>query len=125
MVVLKFTVEFGAHSGRIDWLMPEACWRRSARRWPATAASTPLRKQEAWAPVLGAALQDDGSSKTRAVLAQAQISLGELVRLSPGDIIPIERRSTSRCWPATFRCIAADSASRKGATHSRSFRRSA
>jgi flagellar motor switch protein FliM len=27
---------------------------------------------------------------TRAILAQAQISLRELVRLAPGDIIPIE-----------------------------------
>ena len=32
----------------------------------------------------------DAELETRAILAQAQISLRELVRLSPGDIIPIE-----------------------------------
>ena len=47
------------------------------------------RKSAAWAPVLGQTLQD-AQVETRAILAQAQISLGELVRLSPGDIIPIE-----------------------------------
>jgi flagellar motor switch protein FliM len=48
-----------------------------------------LRKQDAWAPVLTKALQD-AEVDTRAILAQAQVSLRELVRLSPGDIIPIE-----------------------------------
>jgi flagellar motor switch protein FliM len=38
---------------------------------------------------LTSALQD-AQVDTRAVLAQAQISLRELVKLSPGDIIPIE-----------------------------------
>jgi flagellar motor switch protein FliM len=55
----------------------------------ADGGQTTLRKQEAWAPVLTTALQD-AELDTRAILAQAQISLRELVRLSPGDIIPIE-----------------------------------
>ena len=55
----------------------------------ADGGQTVLRKQEAWAPVLTKALQD-AEVDTRAILAQAQISLRELVRLSPGDIIPIE-----------------------------------
>ena len=50
---------------------------------------TTLRKQEPWAPVLTTALQD-AELDMRAILTQAQISLRELVRLSPGDIIPIE-----------------------------------
>jgi flagellar motor switch protein FliM len=50
---------------------------------------TPLRPQEAWGPALVAALTDL-QFDTRAILGQAQISLRELVRLSPGDIIPIE-----------------------------------
>jgi flagellar motor switch protein FliM len=49
----------------------------------------PERPQAPWAPVLGAILQD-AQLEARAVLAQAQISLGELVRLAPGDIIPID-----------------------------------
>ncbi len=39
--------------------------------------------------MLGAALQE-AEVEIRAVLAQARISLRELVSLAPGDIIPIE-----------------------------------
>ena len=42
-------------------------------------AAAPVRKQEAWAPALTAALQD-AEIDTRAILAQAQISLRELVQ---------------------------------------------
>lgn len=40
-------------------------------------------------PALGVGLQD-AELELRAVLAQAKISLGDLVRLTPGDIISIE-----------------------------------
>ena len=89
LLVVKFTVEFGARSGRIDWLLPEVLLAPVREALAADGGQTSLRKQEAWAPTLTAALQD-AELDTRAVLAQAQISLGELVRLSPGDIIPIE-----------------------------------
>src|SRR6202000_1689160 len=52
-------------------------------------AAAPPRKHEAWGPVLTSALQD-AQLDARAVLAQAPSSLPELVKLSPGDIIPIE-----------------------------------
>jgi flagellar motor switch protein FliM len=52
-------------------------------------SATAVPKQASWTPALGAALQE-AELETRAVLAQAQISLGELVRLTTGDIIPIE-----------------------------------
>lgn len=89
LLVLKFTVEFGARSGRIDWLLPEALLAPVRETLAADGGQTALRKQEAWAPVLTTAMQD-AELDTRAILAQAQISLRELVRLSPGDIIPIE-----------------------------------
>ena len=89
VLVLKFTVEFGARSGRIDWLLPEALLAPVREALAADGGQTTVRKQEAWAPVLTSALQD-AALDTRAILAQAQISLRELVRLSPGDIIPIE-----------------------------------
>jgi flagellar motor switch protein FliM len=89
IVVAKFTVEFGARSGRIDWLLPEALLTPIRETIESDGGKAPARKQEAWAPVLRTALQD-AQLETRAILAQAQISLGELVRLSPGDIIPIE-----------------------------------
>ncbi|HEV7610502.1 MAG TPA: FliM/FliN family flagellar motor switch protein [Steroidobacteraceae bacterium] len=89
LVVVKFMVEFGARSGRIDWLLPEILLAPVRETLAADGGQTTLRKQEAWAPVLTTALQD-AELDTRAILAQAQISLRELVRLSPGDIIPIE-----------------------------------
>jgi flagellar motor switch protein FliM len=89
LLVLKFNVEFGARSGRIDWLLPEPLLAPVREALAADGGQTTLRKQEAWAPVLSKALQD-AELDTRAILAQAQISLRELVRLSPGDIIPIE-----------------------------------
>src|SRR4029077_8297898 len=89
VLVLKFTVEFGARSGRIDWLLPEALLAPVRETLAADGGQTLVRKQEAWAPVLTAALQD-AELDTRAILAQAEISLRDLVRLSPGDIIPIE-----------------------------------
>jgi flagellar motor switch protein FliM len=89
LLVVKFTVEFGARSGRIDWLLPEVLLAPVREALAADGSQTALRKQEAWTPALTAGLQD-AELDTRAVLAQAQISLRELVRLSPGDIIPIE-----------------------------------
>jgi flagellar motor switch protein FliM len=87
--VAKFTVEFAARSGRIDWLLPEALLSPVRGALAGDGAAAPARKQEAWAPVLTNAIKD-AQLDTRAVLAQAKISLRELVSLSPGDIIPIE-----------------------------------
>jgi flagellar motor switch protein FliM len=89
VTVVKFNVEFAARSGRIDWLLPDALLSPVRDALAGDGAAPPARKHEAWAPVLTSALQD-AQLDTRAVLAQAQISLRELVKLSPGDIIPIE-----------------------------------
>jgi flagellar motor switch protein FliM len=91
VIVAKFTVEFAARSGRIDWLLPEALLAplREALSGETGGAAAPSRSQEPWTPSLTSALQD-AQLDTRAVLAEAQISLRELVSLNPGDIIPIE-----------------------------------
>ena len=90
LLVLKFTVEFAARSGTIDWLLPDALIApvRETLSGEGAQASN-ARKQEAWAPVLTSALQE-AQLDTRAVLTEAQISLRELVRLAPGDVIPID-----------------------------------
>jgi flagellar motor switch protein FliM len=89
MVVLKFTIEFAARSGRVDWFLPETLLAPIREALESTGGNSPAQQQESWAPLLGAYLQD-AELETRAILAQAQISLRELVRLTPGDIIPIE-----------------------------------
>jgi flagellar motor switch protein FliM len=89
VVVVRFNVEFAARSGRIDWLFPDALLSPIREALAGDGVAAPVRKQAAWAPVFTSALQE-AQLETRAVLAQAQISLRELVRLSPGDIIPIE-----------------------------------
>ena len=89
VAVARFTVEFAARSGRMDWLMPDALLSPIREALCGEGGSAPVRKQEAWAPVLTSALKD-AQLDTRAVLAQARISLRELVSLSPGDIIPID-----------------------------------
>jgi flagellar motor switch protein FliM len=89
MVVASFGVVFGAHSGRIEWILPESLLAPIREALASDNGKAPERPQAPWAPVLGAILQD-AQLEARAVLAQAQISLGELVRLAPGDIIPID-----------------------------------
>jgi flagellar motor switch protein FliM len=89
VVVVRFNVEFAARSGRIDWLLPDALLAPIRDALAGDGAAVTVRKQEAWAPALTTALRE-AQLDMRAVLAQAQISLRELVRLSPGDIIPIE-----------------------------------
>ena len=89
VVVAKFTVEFAARSGRIEWLFPDALLDPIRDALAGDGGIAPVRRQEPWAPTLTSALQDT-QMNTRAVLAQAQISLRQLVSLSPGDIIPIE-----------------------------------
>jgi len=90
VVVCKFTVEFAARSGTMNWLLPEALLAPIRDTLSGETSGTPTaRKQEPWGPALGAALRE-AQLDTRAVLAEAQISLRELVQLSPGDIIPID-----------------------------------
>jgi flagellar motor switch protein FliM len=89
VIVAKYTVEFAARSGRIDWLLPDALLSPIRELLAGDGGAVPVRKQEAWAPVITQALQE-AQVDMRAVLAQAQISLRELVSLAPGDIIPIE-----------------------------------
>lgn len=89
LIVVRFTVEFGASSGRIDWMLPENMLAPIREALASEGGKPPVRAHEPWAPVLGTALQD-AQLETRAILAQAKISLRDLVRLAPGDVIPID-----------------------------------
>ena len=89
LTVMRFTVEFAAQAGPIDLILPEALLAPIREALASDGGKPPARKQDPWGPALGAGLQD-AELELRAILAQAKISLGDLVRLTPGDIIPIE-----------------------------------
>lgn len=97
VTVMRFTVEFGVESGPIDWLLPDALLAPVREALAADGGKAPARKQDPWAPALGAGLQE-AQFELRATLAQAKISLGELVRLVPGDIIPIDPPQEVTLW---------------------------
>jgi flagellar motor switch protein FliM len=89
VVVVKYTVEFGARSGHINWLLPDSLLAPIREILSGEGGQVTVRTHEAWAPSITVALQD-AQVDTRVILAEAKISLRELVKLSPGDIIPIE-----------------------------------
>jgi flagellar motor switch protein FliM len=89
LTVVRFTAECASIAGRIDWVLPDSLLAPLREALASDGGKAPAAKQESWAPALGAALQET-ELEIRAILAQAEISLGELVRLAPGDIIPIE-----------------------------------
>jgi flagellar motor switch protein FliM len=95
VIACKFTVEFAARSGVMNWLWPdgllapvrEALSNEGGGGGGGGAAAR--KPQQPWGPILGAALRE-AQLDTRAVLAEAKVSLRQLVQLAPGDIIPIE-----------------------------------
>jgi flagellar motor switch protein FliM len=89
VIVCKFTVEFAARSGTMNWLLPEGMLAPVREALSGESSGAPAPKQQPWRPALGATLCE-AQLDTRAVLAEAKISLRELVQLSPGDIIPID-----------------------------------
>ncbi len=89
MGIVRFSCEFGALSGSLEWILSEALLAPIREALASDGGKAPVRTQESWTSALGAALQE-AEVEIRAVLAQARISLRELVSLAPGDIIPIE-----------------------------------
>jgi flagellar motor switch protein FliM len=89
LTVVRFSAEFASIAGRIDWVLPDSVLAPLREALASDGAKGPAAKQEPWAPELCSALQE-AELEIRAILAQAEISLGELVRLTPGDIIPID-----------------------------------
>lgn len=106
LTVMRLTVEFAAQSGTIDWLFPDATLEPIREALAVEAGKPAARKQDPWGPAIGTGLQD-AEIELRAILSQAKISLGELVRLAPGDIIPIEP-------PQEATLLAGDVALRRG-----------
>jgi flagellar motor switch protein FliM len=89
LVAVQFAVEVGTQTGQLAWLLPEKLLAPVREALASISGKVADQRQDSWTPALTATLQT-ASIETRALMAQAQISLGELVRLSVGDIIPID-----------------------------------
>ena len=89
LVVVRFSVQVGTRTGHLSWLLPEAMLEPVRQALASENGRPVTRTTETWAPVIGVTLQD-AEIEARVILAQTRVSLGELVRLNPGDIIPID-----------------------------------
>ncbi len=89
LIVAKFSVSLGGNSGHIDWMFPEPMLAPVHEALESDSGKPAVRAQTAWAPVIASMLQET-LVEARAILVETQISLGDLVRLVPGDVIPIE-----------------------------------
>lgn len=88
VLVNRFMVELPAGGGALDLVMP-AAMIEPLREVLTAGIVAHASNGEAWAPALATHLQD-ASVEVRAVLTEVDISLGELLRLKPGDVLPIE-----------------------------------
>jgi flagellar motor switch protein FliM len=88
LIAARFSATLGAFNGHLELLLPERLLAPVREALASDGGKPAERPAVAWAPVLATGLQL-AQIEARAILAEAQISLGELVRLSPGDIIPI------------------------------------
>lgn len=89
LLVNRFRIALGAAAGSLDFVVPAASIEPLRET---LASASAIRGQSAaapWAPALADGLAE-ARLEVRAVLTEAEISLGELVRLKPGDVVPIE-----------------------------------
>jgi len=89
LLVNRFRVEMGTGGGAVDFVLPAASVEPLRETLASNASVRQAPGGRPWADDL-ARLLPGAQVEVRAVLAEAQISLGELVRLRPGDVIPIE-----------------------------------
>jgi len=88
LIAARFSVSLGAFQGHLELQLPERLLGPVLEGLASEGGKLAVRPKVSWTPALAAGLQW-AELEARAILAEAEISLGELVRLSPGDIIPI------------------------------------
>jgi flagellar motor switch protein FliM len=89
LLVNRFRLDLHAGSGTFDFVLPAASVDPVREQLAAGVASRPPTGGEPWARLLAVGLEQ-ADLEVRAVLAQAEISLRDLVTLKPGDVVPIE-----------------------------------
>ncbi len=89
MLVNRFTIELPTGTGSLDFVMPPAFVEPVRELLAATGIQGPATKQGAWTQIISAALEN-ALIEMRTVMTEVEISLGDLIRLKPGDVVPIE-----------------------------------
>lgn len=89
LLVNRFHVELPAGSGDVDFVLPATAIEPLREALSSNASVRQSIGGKPWAGDIAKTLSD-AQVEVRAVLAEAEISLRELVRLRPGDVIPIE-----------------------------------
>ncbi|TAK52391.1 MAG: flagellar motor switch protein FliM [Gammaproteobacteria bacterium] len=87
--VNRFLLELPAASGHLDFVIPAGSLEPLREVLAAGGGIRPVISGRPWAAALGRGVAQ-AEIEVRVVLAEAQVNLGELVRLKPGDVLPIE-----------------------------------
>ena len=88
VLVNRFNIELPSGGGALDLVMP-AMMIEPLREVLTAGIVARSGRDEAWGPTLASHLRD-ASVEVRCVLTEFEISIGELKRLKPGDVLPID-----------------------------------
>jgi flagellar motor switch protein FliM len=89
LLINRFRIGLGDAGGVLDFVLPMASIEPLREVLASGAALRHTPGGAPWAPALARSLAE-AKVEVRAVLAELELSLGELVRLKPGDVVPIE-----------------------------------
>ena len=96
VLVNRFHVEMPSGGGSLDLLMP-AAMIEPLREVLTAGIVTTTGVNEAWVPTLVVHLNET-LFELRAVLTETDVTIGELLKLKPGDVIPIDPPSDVRLY---------------------------
>jgi flagellar motor switch protein FliM len=89
VLVNRFNVELPSGKGWLDLVMPAAMIEPLREVLTAGIVSQVAGTAGSWAPVLSKELRE-AQVELRGVLTEVDLDIGELVKLQPGDVVPIE-----------------------------------
>ncbi len=95
LYVNRFLVEMPSVTGELDFVIPSASLEPLREVLTSGSGARPVAEGQPWSRAIGHGL-NQAQVDVRVVLAEAGISLGELVALKPGDVIPIEAPGDAR-----------------------------